>query len=284
MLKRKERRWDILPMEYVKELAKTTTSESIWGENFSRPNLVTSDRLAGKTMKFIYDDGGVWNYTFFDERHLHWAAPDGTEGDDLYNATPCPGFENVIFFHHYRAGLDLPRCADVIFDLDTGYVTLFDAYIGHPGNPREVVHDIRFGVIDGVEIPEGAMKHHFTNELTGKAIHWSHDERPRGIQYIFSSCRYYTYAMKFGESECWMATNPADYLKLKEGLYIMSVVEERQPGVQLVMLMNLNIMRDVQSCFGLGGTREEGPHIETWMHANRKGRFVEMWADLTGEE
>jgi len=91
--------------------------------------------------------------------------------------------------------------------------------------------------------------------------------------------------MKFRDTnECWMATNPADYLKLKEGLYIMSVVEERQPGVQLVMLMNLNIMRDVQSCFGIGGTTEEGNHIETWMHANRKGRFVEMWADLTGEE
>jgi len=283
MLPRKQRRWRFLSMDYVKELAKATTSESIWGDNFSRPNLVTSDNLSGKSMTFRYDDGSVWKYTFFDERHLHWSAPDG-EGDDLYNATVCPGFDNVIFFHHYRAGLDLPRCADVILDTETGYCVLFDAYIGNPDCPREVVHDIRFGHIEGIEAPEGAVKPHFTNELTGKAIQWAHDDSRRGIQYIFSSCQYYTYSMRFRDPDCcWMATNPADYLKFADNLYILSVIEERQPGVQLVMLMNLNIMRDVQSCFGIGGTIEDGEHIETWMHANRKGRFVEMSADLTGE-
>ena len=282
MYARQQRRWELLPMEYVTELAKTATSESMWGDNFHRPHLQTDDILAGRNMKFIYDDAGEWNYTFADERHLHWEAPDGTSGDELYNATICPGFDQVVFFHHYRAGLDLPRCVDVILDLETGYCVFFDAYLGNPYCPREVVHDIRFGRIDGIEAPEGAMKPHFTNELTGKSIFWSHPERPRGIQYIFSSCQYYTYTMVNEDAHtCWQATNPADYLKMKDGLYIMSVIEERQPGVQIVMLMNLNIMRDVQTCFGICGTTEEGLSPETWMHANRTGKWLDMTADLT---
>lgn len=282
MLARQQRRWAQFTMDTVKDIAKNTTSEIIWGENLQRPNMVTDSVLAGKEMKFIYDNG-EWNYKFKDERHLHWQAPDGTEGDDLYNATVCPGDDNVVFLHHYRAFLDLPRAVDVIMDLGTGYTILFDAYMGNPVCPREVLHDIRFGRIDGVAVPEGVEAPGFTNDLTGKSIYWAHDERERGIQYIFSSCQYYTYTMiNRAEKTCWMATNPADYLKVKDGIYIMSVIEERQPGVQLVMLMNLNIMRDVQSCFGCGGTVDEGPHLETWMHANRKGRFVEMWSDLTG--
>lgn len=285
MLERQQRRWEDLPMEYVKELARTADSESIWGENIHRPNMVTSDRLAGKDMRFVYDDGSVWNYSFRDERHLRWEAPDGTAGEDWYNATECPGYENVVFFHHYRAGLDLPRCVDLIMDLDTGYVILFDAYIGNPYCAREVVHDIRFGRIEGIEAPADAEKPCFTDDLTGKSIIWAHEERNRGIQYIFSSCQYYTYTMKNrNEKSCWMATNPADYIKVKDGLYIMSVIEERQPGVQLVMLMNLNIMRDVQTAFGIGGTKAEGHHLETWMHANRKGRFTNMWADLNRDD
>ena len=284
MLARQPRRWSQFTMDQVKDIAKNTTSEIIWGENFTRPNLVTSDDLSGKDMKFIYDDGSVWNYTFHDERHLHWEAPDGTSGEDLYNATVCPGFNSVIFLHHYRAGLDLPRCADVIMDLETGYTVLFDAYMGNPVCPRETLHDIRFGRIDGIGIPENAEKPHFTNDLTGKSIYWRHPERERGIQYIFSSCQYYTYTMiNKDEKSCWMATNPADYIKMKDDLYIMSVIEERQPGVQLIMLMNLDIMRDVQTCFGCGGTVDEGPHLETWMHANRIGSYVDMWSDLTGE-
>ena len=281
MLERQARRWEYLSLDQIKELAKNTTSETIWGENLSRPNMVTSDILAGKEMNFIYDDG-TWSYRFLDERHLHWQAPDGTSGDDLYNATLCPGEDSIVFFHHYRAGLELPKCVDMILDLSTGYTTLFDAFLGNPDCPREVLHTIRFGKVEGIKTPAGAEKPDFTDELTGKSIYWAHDEKSRGIQYIFSSCQYYTYSMVNREKKsCWMATNPADYIKVKDGLYIVSVIEERQPGVQLVMLMNLNIMRDVQSCFGIGGTIAEGHRAETWMHANRFGRYGQMWTDLT---
>jgi len=281
MLERRKRRWDYLPIEKIQEWARTITSESIWGDNFNRETMVTTDALSGKNLSIQLDDDTTWSFRFMDERHLHWVTPTA-EGDDLYNASPIYGVDDVIFLHHYRAGLDLPRCTDLILDFYTGYCVLLDSFLGNPDAPREVMHDIKFGQIIGQEVRKDAVKPHFTNELTGKSVFWAHDETIRGIQYIFSSCRYYTYTMIDKEKgTCWQATNPCDYIKIRDNLYLMSVIEERQFGVQLTMLMNVKDMRDVQTCFGVGGSYERENRIETWMNCNRKGRFIEPFADLT---
>jgi hypothetical protein len=173
---------------------------------------------------------------------------------------------------------------DLIMDLESGYAVLFDASLGHPAAPREVVRTIRFGVVDGISPGPEFEKPAYTNDLTGKAIRWASPgsgPKGRGIKYIFSSYCYLTYAMTFRNTDlCFMATNPCDQIKIRDDLYICSTIEERQTGVELVMLMNLSLMRDVQSVFGIGGTVEDGERLETSMHSGREGRWTTMNADF----
>lgn len=82
-------------------------------------------------------------------------------------------------------------------------------------------------------------------------------------------------------NECWMATNPCDNLKRKANLYLMPVIEARQAGFQLKMLMNLDCMLDVQTGFGIGGTSDEPLRLEVWMRSNRAGTFVDPATDLS---
>ncbi len=264
-------------MDELKRLAAVTTGESIWNGTLEDPELLTTDVLAHKELVFLMDNGEKLKYSFTDGRHLKWAYSDGHEGSAPYNASPCPGDENVLFLQHYREGYELPSCTTLIFDLESGHTVFFDAHVGAENVHREVVRTITFGHIEGSEAPE-TEKPEFTKDLVGKSVRWKSAKEPgNGIKYIFSSNLYYTYAMDFPDGDSvWMATNPCEYIKVKEGLYIASPVEERQSGFQLIMLMNFNLMTDVQSGFGLGTPAECVDEMQCWMHHGRKG----TWEDL----
>lgn len=280
MRARKQRRWPYLTLEEVKERARGVTSESVWRDALQDPKMVTSNRLAGQKLSFTFENGLQWVYEFLDEHHLRWKASDGRGGEEYYNASPAPGYENFLFLHHY-CSLEIPSCADLLMDFDTGYAVLFDASLGHPDNPREILRAIRFGTIDGIRPDPKAEKPWYTNDLTGKAIRWTRPGGgPGGIKYIFSAYNYLTYAMKFRDDTCWIATNPCDCIKFRDDLYLCSTIEERQTGVELIMLMNLSLMTDVQTSFGIGGPVETANRLETAMHSGREGHWDTMDTDL----
>ncbi len=281
MLERKLRRWPYLTMDEVKAKNAASSSLLIWNDDLESEMLDSSDRLVGKTVSFTFEDGVKREYYFDDIRNLHWS--EGAEKiADVYNAAPVPGHDEMLYLHHYRSGNELPQCSDIVFDFETGYAVDVEAFVGNPENPREVMHSIRFGSLDGVIAPEGAFKPEYTSELVGKSVYWKHPGgEGKGIQYIFSSQKYYTYCMRFlNAGQVWMSTNPADYIKIKDGLYFMTVLEERQTGVQLCMLMNLDILSDVQTGFGIGGPVETSNRLETWMRSKREGSLGEPFSDL----
>ncbi|MBQ1504494.1 MAG: MoaF N-terminal domain-containing protein [Oscillospiraceae bacterium] len=283
MLARKQRRWPYLTLEEVKEKGRQLDTKSIWRDSLSDPMLVTSDALVGKKLGFTFENGLHWSYEFEDVHHLRWSASDGRGGAEFYNASPAPGYPNFIFLHHY-CSLEIPSCADVLIDFDTGYAVLFDASLGHPDNPREIRRTIRFGTIDGAKIDPNAEKPWYTNDLTGKAIRWTTPARPNGgIKYIFSTYNYLTYVMKFRDGTSWVSTNPCDCIKFRDDLYLCSTIEERQTGVELIMLENLTLMTDVQTSFGIGGPTEDANRLETAMHSGRIGHWDTMDTDLYNE-
>ena len=49
----------------------------------------------------------------------------------------------------------------------------------------------------------------------------------------------------------WVASNPADYVKINDHMYIFSFVEERQAGTQGFFLINMELLHDVGSFFGV---------------------------------
>lgn len=281
MLNRKYRRWRYLTLGDIKEIGKKFDTKSVWHDAMENPMMKTSDKLSGKKMQFEFENGLIWSYEFIDERNLIWETNDGRRGEEIYNASEAPGYPDIIYLHHY-CSLEIPSCADLFIDFERGYALLFDASLGQEDNPREVRRDIRFGKIVGAETKDEAPA--YTDDLTGKCIRWKAPGSAggsRGIKYIFSSCRYLTYVMKFAATgECWMATNPCDYLKLRDDLYICSTIEERQTGVELIMLMNTTLMTDVQTEFGMGGADERNSRLQTSMRSGREG----IWEDdFTGD-
>ncbi len=280
MAERKKRYWNYITIEQVKEMAKEATTESVWNGELETEQLGSSEVLAGKKLRFEYMNGSMAEYEFYDKRYLAWTDGDGVWHKDAYSAVPGPDHDEIVFLHHYKAGFDLPRCCNMVIDLETGLVTAVEAVAGNIEIPREVSHDILFGQIAGFNVPANALRHTYTTELVGKAIHWGAPNATRpGIKYIFSSPHYCTYVMRFAnEDTYWMATLPAEQIKIKSGLYFMPVVEARQTGFQLNMLMNLDTMRDCQSGFGVGasGPAEHPDRLEMHLHAGRCGSYTTM--------
>jgi hypothetical protein len=280
MPERKRRHWNYFTMDQVMEIASEATSESVWNGELETEQIGSSAILAGRILRLEFTNGKVMEYEFHDKRYLSWRVDDSGWHKDAYSAVLGPGHEEIVFLHHYKAGFDLPQCSNMVIDLETGLVTAIEATAGDPDSPREVCHDILFGHIAGFDVPASALRHAYTTELVGKAIYWKAQNTTRpGIKYIFSSPDYYTYAMRFAnEDTYWMATHPADQIKIKNGLYLMSVVEARQTGFQLNMLMNLDTMRDCQSGFGVGasGPAEHPDRLEMHLHEGRYGSYTTM--------
>lgn len=281
MLVRSQRRWTYLTMDEVRDYARKADPTALLNTDPLHSLTDSTDCLAGREFKVVFENGPVWTYSFVDASRLKWESSNGERGEDLYQAAFVPGREDVVFVHHYKSGFELPKCCDLFLDLEDGYAVGIDAFVGHPDNPREVVRDILFGEIAGMAHPTKSVLPHYTQELTGRALYWRAAGIPKlgvpghGIKYIFSSALFHTYVMYRGD-RCWMSTTPGDYIKVKDDLYILTVVEERQAGFQLVMLMDLKSLRDRQSGFGIGGAVGEPMNLESWMHSSRQGEYTTM--------
>lgn len=277
MRKPLDRRWKFFTLEQVKEMARNTTPESVWIDTPASPVYASSDILAGTKLRFEPYEGIAINYEFLDETQLEWNYDGEEKQKDLYRVTTLPGHEEIVFLHHFMAGFELPRSIDIIFDTTTGFATVVEAALGKPENPRDVMRSVFFGKIAGMNTPENAFHPCFTTELMGKAFFWSNpNSNVPIIKYIIGAPNYYTYAMQIGQEHYWVATNPCEYVKIKEGVYLMSILESRQSGFLLNTLMNFDIMRDVQSGFGLGtdGPKEAPNIIETFLRRGRHGKFT----------
>ena len=275
---RRQRQWRDVTIEEIKEAAKKLDTESVWHDSRESELFHSSDVLAGKKLSFVFEEGLRFSYEFKDDHWLSLTVSDGRRTIEYYNALPAPGYPDIIFLHHY-VSTEIPGSIDLIFDRKAGTAVMLDATFGHPFRFRQVTREIRFGGIEGMELPPEEERYHFTDELTGKSVWWRHPEgKRRGIKYIFSSDRYYTYYMRFPESnEYWMATNPADYIHIRDDLFLFSVVEERQAGFQLTMLMNFTLLTDIQSGFGYGGSDDlKVERLETVMRSGRVGTMDEM--------
>lgn len=205
-----------------------------------------TDDLAGKDFFFVFEDGRKWEYKFVEKMKLICT------GDGEKYEAPCavhnaPGEEGMYFVQHYCPGSKPPTAHTLVIDTNTGRVTMVIAKIGHPKCEMQVQREFLFGVIEGANI--SGDPHDFTDELTGMAIRWTYHEGGEVVKHMYVSPCFYSYTGVFGDG-LWMATNPADYVKINDHMYIFSMIEERQTGIQGLFLINTEILMDVVSFFG----------------------------------
>ena len=280
--KRMDRRWSQLTAADVQSIADAATveqySKSGFGRQFS-PEF--TDALVGRPLLIKLDDGRTYEYTFRSLHELAWRRTDESafdaDGDaatltddrnawakqggperlsdtdehvEYYESLPTPGAENLIFLQHYVKGSVPPTAHMLVIDTDSGLVTFCISRIGVPASAIEVSREFGFGILDGYD--DTGTRHGFTEELVGNAIYWTYSDADAvKVKHIYTAPLYYTYSMAVPDGRCWVASNPADYVKLSDGIYLFAFTEERQAGYQGMFVINLSLLHDVASFFGV---------------------------------
>lgn len=274
MWKRMERRWTQLLPPDVQWQADNTPPEVYTRCSFQGPYTpALSDALVGMSFRAVllpgrnanatgparFAEGVSYEYRL-DVTGLNsctWSlaavdgdAPEPTEGCLEVMQLPCAeGADERIFFAQYHCKGSKPPCMHMAFiDLDTGLITLEVSTVGVPASAIEVQHEFLHGILDGYADP--GFRHGYTEDLVGRSIQWTYDPK-QTIRHIYTSPYYYTYIMATPEGKCWIASNPADFIRINDHVCLMSVVEERQTGNQVTALINTDILHDVVSFFGV---------------------------------
>lgn len=217
-----------------------------------------SDDLVGKKLVFR-GEGHVMTFNFTGLHAMYFTEDDG-ETKECYTVVKTMEHE-VYLVNQLIPGYEMSRQITLFVDMVSGCATVCDAHIGTEHSNVDVSREFIFGRIDG-EFAGGEL-HGFTTDLIGKAIDWDYGHIV--IKHMYTSNLYYTYSHPSPKLGAWMATNPADYVKLRDDMYIFSFVEERQHGLQGIFMINTTTCHDVgcfygasadhltSSCFGAKG-------------------------------
>ena len=252
-MERMPRRWSSMPAEEVQKLFDESTPETYASGGLGNGPyaLLPAESLVGRDFTFRFDTHETISYHFTGLHELH--VEQGELNQDVF----YQGHElepGVYFFVHIIKGSTPPAFKVVVADTNTGLVTLTDAHFGNGIEAREVTRDFYFGKIVG-DYPYPEELHGFTSDLVGKAIYWTYKEPMPPLKHIYASEFFYTCVIAVGDY-CWMASNPADYIKINDHLYIFTFMEERQAGTQGFFLINIDTLHDVGCFCGINGDEQ----------------------------
>ncbi len=245
---RMQRRWSHLTQQDVQRIADATPPEKYrhgeWGSGPYMPEY--SGDLVGRKFVMDFSDGLKAEYEFTDTQELKWTFGNEVHTDycDVHTITP-----NLYFINHYVVGSNPPEAHQLVVDLDNGLVTMNVAKMNHPIEPHDIVRVFHFGFITNQGYEDPGYRHDFTTDLVGRAIYWTYKEGMPRIKHMYITPFFYT--VTGVRNPDWAATNPADYVKIRDGVYIFSFLEWRQNGAQGFFLMDLYQMHDVGCFYGL---------------------------------
>lgn len=251
-MERMERRWSCFTREDIQTIADATPVEkytSTWlaGGEYMPP---FAEELTGKTIKLCLDHSGSYTYRFLNTHTLQWKHEVGEWREEYCEVLRAPGEDEIYLVQHYCKKSVPPRAHTLVLDLDTGLCTLCVAKVGKPASAREVQREFLFGILEGYE--EIGKRHEYTKELVGTSILWTYHEKEKvRVKHIYTAPLYYTYIMTTDDNRCWVASNPADYVKINDHMYVFAFIEERQSGVQGFFLINNKTLHDIGSFFGV---------------------------------
>ena len=285
-MKRMDRRWENIPAEQIEKLAEGLAPGAYLTDWMSADiDAEQTDVVLGKTLHFSSSMKAIFRCSFSSGNELVYSEDGSVETKCFYRALPAPGHPELVFIQFYLDGQVPARCVQLVLDVQTGYYVRVRAQIGASAYPREVFHTIDFGIAEEIfaegKLAEAGQPPRFTDDLVGKAILWQMPEytgKPP-IKHIYLSPEYYAIYMTRPDGTCFMSADPADYVKIKEGVYLVSVIEERRSGIQLTFLINTDTLEDVVGHFGISAGNEKGqdePRIVCTVMTGRKGRWVPM--------
>ncbi len=223
-----------------------------------------SDDLTGKVLTFR-GDAGVFVFNFKEINKVGFKDGEKDEVDCYAQVKTMDG--EVYLVNFLVPGYEWAKQITLIADMKSGCGTIVDAHFGTENSNIDVARDFYFGRFDG-DFAGGEL-HGFTNELIGTAIEWDYGPQIRmKIRHMYTSNLFYTYGAA-APNGAWMATNPANYVKIRDDIFLFTFIEERQAGLQGLFLIDLKNLHDVgcffgvskdhmsSSCFGAIGTKAD---------------------------
>ena len=282
-MKRMDRHWDSISADEIFDLARKLTPEDYASDWMADPdNVEFAERVLGQELFLAFDDGTTAHYAFTTRTELSFARDGEAPTTMFYRALSPAQHPEVVIVHHYCDGMLPPTCIELVLDFETGYCVCVEGTLGtDAAYPRNVESTITFGEIAGATHPEGSVKPSFTQELVGKAISWAMPAftgRPP-MKHIYLSPKYYAIFMIRDEDECYQCADPADYIKIKDDLYLVVVTEHRRSGMRIAFLIDTNDLHDIGCHFGISAGNEVGsiePKIKCSVMTGRTGTFVPM--------
>ena len=227
--------------------------------------------MAGKAMTLRYDDGPVMDYRFDDAETLHWRKDGG--GDWIkarYQAwESAPG---VILFGHLLQGARDHDGHMVVVDFHQGLATLFNGHLNTPYFANEAGVKVYFGVVEmeGVN-PPGLNRHHFTEDMIGRAITWNYSPGLTSM-HLYSTPHTVSWII-FTDTGAggleW--SGPGGFVKIRDQLYFQYWLEEACNGTLGTILVNMRTMHDAGIGYHCGA---EGLSMsQMGAHSRHAGRF-----------
>lgn len=267
------RRWSSFTPADIQLMADSTPREEymhgVWGDGPYMAPYNTD--LIGKRFEVEDNEGFKIAFEQTEQRWIKWEI-DGVEHTD-----PCSVHsitEGVYFINHYCEGSTPPESHQFVIDIQNGLCTVCVAKFDSPYNAREVRHTFHFGFITNQGYTDPGYRHGFTEDMVGKSIVWEYHSDRMFPKHIYVSPTYYTIVGQLGGA--WCASNPADYVKIRDGVYIFSFLEDRQAGAQGFFLMDLYQLHDVGCFFGME------PTGLTCYTIGAKGQWSETYSLSTG--
>ena len=262
-----------------KELPKPKTYE---GMSQYRPPLCFE--LVGKDLTLIMDNGFDYQLKFLDREKLIFGQVGGDS--DVYKYDCLKAEDDTYFVNLSMTGDAVKSVNTFIIDMEQSLITWVNAKMGHnPRLPKQPSTEFVFGAMKKEDGTLPTIRHGYTSDMIGKAIHWRYGTLD--VVHVYSSERYYRLTMPKEEIERMRQANPeafaaaeaarqrdgggmggfnmtyvyeepSDYVKIKDGIYVFSMTEammnrKRGQGNNLLFLMNLNRMYDVGRSFGHNG-------------------------------
>jgi hypothetical protein len=194
-----------------------------------------SSALAGKSLKLVTDDGPTLEYSFANARELSLCENGAAAVNAGYGALEI---KQLLLVSHIVPGTQ--RAYHVVIDQHSNLATVFETWFSGYQDNREVQRQVYYGYVDnGGETP--SSRHHITNRLEGKGLHWKQDNGVETLDF-FCSVIFSNFIELTRSGGELTFCGPSDYVMINEHQFIYSRVEAEFAGILTLYMLDLHTM------------------------------------------
>jgi hypothetical protein len=229
----------------VEEAAAKNTAVFAARNPMAGNSLPLSNYLVGKELTVRYDDGGpTLNYKFDTVNELHWRR----EGEQQWREETYQAWEpapDVIFFGHLLGGAPDHDSVALAIDFENALTTCVHGWIGTKYMANEASRKTWFGVVEmeGLTAPQ-YRRHQFTDELVGRALTWNYSPGLTSM-HVYTTPHSFSWIIFLGGGAGGLEwSGPAQYVKLRDDLYLFNWLEEACNGTLGILVINMRTLHD----------------------------------------